>query len=258
MTLLAAADAATARTTLGAAATSDLANYLPLTGGTLTGPLVATRLGNASTGDASHLQNFTSTSAAYGVFSVNSSTASAAYEHRFFRQRGGSYDLDDGDVMGALSWNTVVFQRVIANADVASGFSCGDLVWSLYNAAGTTAERMRLTAEGKLGIGANIGGTLNGMLHAVPLSASTKGVYVKGAASQSADAFHYANSSDTELFSVNAAGEVLVGTEKVIGARGAAVTDPTGGAVEDTECRAQLSALLAELRASTGHGLIAG
>lgn len=41
---------------------------------------------------------------------------------------------------------------------------------------------------------------------------------------------------------------------KVIGAQGAAVADPTGGAVIDVEARAQLSLLLARVRT---HGMIA-
>jgi hypothetical protein len=45
---------------------------------------------------------------------------------------------------------------------------------------------------------------------------------------------------------------------QVVGVQGAAVGDPFGGATIDSECRTQLSALLAELRASTGHGIIGG
>ena len=41
---------------------------------------------------------------------------------------------------------------------------------------------------------------------------------------------------------------------KVLGAQGIAVADPAGGATVDTECRSQLIALLARLRA---HGIIA-
>lgn len=44
---------------------------------------------------------------------------------------------------------------------------------------------------------------------------------------------------------------------KVIGPRGAAVADASGGTTVDTEARAAINALLARLRASTGHGLIA-
>lgn len=57
--------------------------------------------------------------------------------------------------------------------------------------------------------------------------------------------------------SLDATTSYKVGGTKVIGAQGAAVTDPTGGAVIDVECRAQLALLLARVRASTGHGLIA-
>jgi hypothetical protein len=52
-------------------------------------------------------------------------------------------------------------------------------------------------------------------------------------------------------------GFLYTGGVQVVGARGAAVADPTGGSVIDVQCRAQLSALLARLRAATGHGLIA-
>lgn len=47
---------------------------------------------------------------------------------------------------------------------------------------------------------------------------------------------------------------VLVGGQQVVGARGAAVATPVGGAVIDIEARATLTAMLASLRS---HGLIA-
>lgn len=52
-------------------------------------------------------------------------------------------------------------------------------------------------------------------------------------------------------------GTILVAATKVIGAQGAAVADASGGLNIDVEARTQLNALLACLRASTGHGLIA-
>lgn len=52
-----------------------------------------------------------------------------------------------------------------------------------------------------------------------------------------------------------AAGETYtINGTQVVGARGAAVSDPTGGATVDTESRAAIAAILARLRA---HGLIA-
>jgi len=44
---------------------------------------------------------------------------------------------------------------------------------------------------------------------------------------------------------------------KVVGVQGAAVPDAAGGIMIDVEARAAINALLARLRASTGHGLIA-
>lgn len=49
----------------------------------------------------------------------------------------------------------------------------------------------------------------------------------------------------------------ILGT-KVIGAQGAAISDPTGGATVDTEARSAISFILNRMRASTGHGLISG
>jgi hypothetical protein len=48
-----------------------------------------------------------------------------------------------------------------------------------------------------------------------------------------------------------------VAGNQVVGARGAAIANPAGGATVDAEARAALVALLDALRAATGHGLIA-
>jgi hypothetical protein len=50
------------------------------------------------------------------------------------------------------------------------------------------------------------------------------------------------------------ASEIVVGGEKVVGARQAAVTDPAGGTLVDAEARAAISHILTRLRV---HGLIA-
>jgi hypothetical protein len=50
----------------------------------------------------------------------------------------------------------------------------------------------------------------------------------------------------------------FVGAQRVLSGQGAAVADAAGGATIDVEARAALNALLARVRASTGHGLIAG
>jgi len=68
---------------------------------------------------------------------------------------------------------------------------------------------------------------------------------------------------NTDITELNGASQVdvssryEVGSVKVVGARGAAVPDAAGGAVIDVEARAAINALLAEVRAATGHGLIA-
>ena len=50
------------------------------------------------------------------------------------------------------------------------------------------------------------------------------------------------------------ASALVIGGQKVVGARGAAVADPAGGIVVDSEGRAAIAAILARLRE---HGLIA-
>jgi hypothetical protein len=50
------------------------------------------------------------------------------------------------------------------------------------------------------------------------------------------------------------AAKLSIGGNQVVGARGAAVADPAGGAIVDAEARAALAAILARLRQ---HGLIA-
>jgi hypothetical protein len=58
--------------------------------------------------------------------------------------------------------------------------------------------------------------------------------------------------------SINMTVSLFRGGTKVVGAQGAAVADAAGGATVDTEARTAINDLLARLRASTGHGLIAG
>lgn len=48
--------------------------------------------------------------------------------------------------------------------------------------------------------------------------------------------------------------ELMIGGDKVVGARAAAIAAPSGGTIVDSEARAAIAAVLAALR---GHGLIA-
>ena len=63
--------------------------------------------------------------------------------------------------------------------------------------------------------------------------------------------------TDPSFNTVNVTTSYKHGGTKVIGAQGAAVADAAGGATIDAEARTALNALLARVRASTGHGLIA-
>jgi hypothetical protein len=70
------------------------------------------------------------------------------------------------------------------------------------------------------------------------------------------------NAAPTEALdvtgSINMTTSLLRGGTKVVGAQGAAVADAAGGATVDAEARTAINDLLARVRASTGHGLIAG
>jgi hypothetical protein len=74
----------------------------------------------------------------------------------------------------------------------------------------------------------------------------------------------YAAASDTNPSSSLLSGALYLGTGgaslvvKVVGTQGAAVADAAGGATVDAEARTAINTLLARVRASTGHGLIAG
>ena len=97
--------------------------------------------------------------------------------------------------------------------------------------------------------------------HALALAGYTEGGWRFIAAIEGLQAVDKA-SGETVLFRSGAwekgqirATKVSVGGDQVVGARLAAVADPTGGTNVDVEARAAIAAILARLR---GHGLIAG
>lgn len=57
------------------------------------------------------------------------------------------------------------------------------------------------------------------------------------------------------LSGVVLANELRISGDRVVSARGAAIGDPTGGSVVDSEARASISFILSAMRA---HGLISG
>lgn len=66
-----------------------------------------------------------------------------------------------------------------------------------------------------------------------------------------------ASATDQGAGNINMESALYRSGTKVVGAQGAAVTDASGGATIDAEARTAINTLLARLRASTGHGLIA-
>ena len=107
-------------------------------------------------------------------------------------------------------------------------------------------------------IGGNPSGIWAGHAHA--LAGYTEGGWRFIAAFEGLTALDKA-SGETAVFRAGAwekgqarASRLSIGGNQVVGARGAAVADPTGGTIVDTEARAAIAAILARLRQ---HGLIA-
>ena len=97
---------------------------------------------------------------------------------------------------------------------------------------------------------------------------SEQHLVVRAAAAQTANIAEWRNSADSALLAVSAAGDLLRNGQKVIGTRRPAVDDanaPDAGPAYTAneqyllnQLKAQFNGLLIHLRASTGHGLIAG
>jgi len=66
-----------------------------------------------------------------------------------------------------------------------------------------------------------------------------------------------ANGVGAQRAAIASDGSYHVGADKVVGARGAAVPNPTGGTTVDAECRASLITLLDRFRPTNGWGAIA-
>lgn len=70
-----------------------------------------------------------------------------------------SGNLGEGTTGFAIGCNTMSSIRWISSANATGGYSTFDHTFWSTNAAGTNAERMRLTAEGRLGIGTDVPAT---------------------------------------------------------------------------------------------------
>lgn len=229
-----ASTAATARTALGLAIGTDVLAYQPTQiqfgGATSSFPMLlrssailkarladnsdyaqvqAQTFGNKDASATSSVLDFSSTASMFPQFLVDSTSSTALTQIRLLKKESGSNTLTLGGEVGLITWNTVSFLKGIATANVTGGYSTIDLVWRTANAAGASANRVRFTAEGLVGIGEE---SPSGMLHITPNAAATKGILIKGAASQSANLTEWQNSSATVLACVTAAGSVGIGT----------------------------------------------
>lgn len=276
MSLIDDADEAAARTTLGAVGASDLANYLPLSGGVLTAasaasvPLVLK--GAASqTGNLWEVRNASNVLHAALVMPEASDPSAGAYIGLKLRLAsiGGTYsaELYQSDISTVLAPSSYFHIRS-GNTNNKSALvmrMSTDVVWQLSGEDGsgdlypgydyTNSRGPRIYAGSRFGFYISTANSkhewvrdhrIDGNNGRVMLMALTAGADVDVASMSGAG------------LDLQAGKTLSVAGDKVIGARGAAVADPTGGAVVDAEARAQLVALLAELRASTGHGIIAG
>lgn len=274
-TLLDDGDQATARTTLGAVGASALANYLPLSGGVLTAasaasvPLVLK--GAASqTGNLWEVRNSSNVLHAALVMPEASDPSAGAYIGLKLRLAsiGGTYraELYQSDFTTILhpsaylhirSGNTNNKSALVMrmSTDVSWHLSGDDGSGDIYPGYDYTNSRgPRIYAGSRFGfyiLGANTkhewvrDNRVDGNNGRVMLMALTAGADVDVAALSGAG------------LDLQTGKTLSVGGQQVIGARGAAVADPTGGVVVDAECRTQLAALLARFRVTGGHGAIA-
>lgn len=199
-------DAGSDTTTFVALGTSATGNLSPATDSALTynastnvltsGAYIGASIGS-STNPANTPIYFTGTTTTVGTLQVDSVSASAEPQYRLNRTNASSYTLTTNDRVGALFWNTMSAIYGIATADVTGGFSTVDIAFRSTNAAGVAAERMRITAEGLVGIGTTA--IPLAQLFVVSAAAANVGFIVKGATSQSGNLTQWQNSSASVL-----------------------------------------------------------
>lgn len=77
-------------------------------------------------------------------------------KYRFLKNKAGSYNLGAGTQIVQFDYNGGVgYSGFRATSTVLSGFSNGEYFWNTTNQAGVNADRMVLSEEGYLGIGAS-------------------------------------------------------------------------------------------------------
>lgn len=181
-----------------------------------------------------------STARIYAGASGPESTVTASRGSIFLRTDGQLWLKTTGDGTNT-GWT-----QITASAVTSVAGRTGAVTLTSADVSGVEVTSAKNAASGYAGLDGNA------RIAAARLPTGTVGHFLKG---QGASDPVYAAISASDLPStINISGEYQVGSAKVVGARGAAVADPSGGATVDTECRTQLSALLARLRT---HGLIA-
>jgi hypothetical protein len=134
---------------------------------------------------------------------VDSTVANAEAQLLLQRKHSSSFSVTAGDSMGSITWNTMSFLNGFATANSTGGFSTIDMAFTAVNAAGTSAERVRWTAEGRYGINT---AAPSAMLHAKSNVTTTITAILQNISSQSASALEIQNSSGTPYFTIGPAG----------------------------------------------------
>lgn len=134
-------------------------------------------------------------------------------------------------------------------ANARYGVDAGTKGHVFYADSGYSAELMRITSAGGVGVNKAIPGA---QFHVAAKDASTKGLIVQMGASPAVGSYpvQVLTSVSGEVFGVNTDGSVRVGGVKVLGAQCSAIANATDAATAIT----QLNLLLACLRS---HGLLA-
>lgn len=140
---------------------------------------------------------------------------------------------------------------LVGNSQLASGISASKLTLGTLDASVVTVTNLSASSitTGTMSANRISGGTTSG----ITITGST---FTSGTIS-SASAIGSAGDVTANNYLVAGIG-VQVSGSTVVNTRKSAIAGPTGGAVVDTQARAVIDLILAAMRASTGHGLIAG
>ncbi len=198
------------------------------------GAITAAYIGNSASSDPVHCFKFEKTSALTGQLGVDSTTSSHEPQLRMNRKRTGSFVLTAGDSCGKWAFNAEISSlQAIASSNITGSYSTVDLRWYTYNASGSLAERVRFTAEGRLGIGtpAPVGllhvnaTTGNGIV--LTTATDSKHLTFRLAATPNTDRWgQYLSNNDLRFYDYGGAGEVAVLTSGT-GRLGIGTTNPS-------------------------------